>query len=633
MRTLLAVAYGLVLLALPAGAFADGYIETPSLEQKVKNGELPPVAERLPQTPRVIDMTALGREPGRHGGRIRMLMGKQKDIRMMTVYGYARFVVFNENYELVPDILESVDNEENRVFTFHLRKGHKWSDGHPFTSEDIRYVWEDVLNDEELGAGGLPAQLIVNGRGPQFEVIDETTVRFTWQDPNPEFLLALAAPRPIFLAMPAHYMKQFHKRYQTEEKLKELAAETGARNWRGMHIRQGRQYRPENPDLPTLDPWHNIINPPSEQFEFARNPYFHRVDENARQLPYVDKVVMSMGSTALVPAKTGAGDSDLQARYLRFDNFTFLKESEKQGKIKVSLWRDGKGSQLALLPNLNVDDENWKPVVRDVRFRRALSMAIDREEINQAVYLGLARESADTVIEDSPLFKPEYQEAWSQYDPDAANRLLDEMGMDKRNDDDVRLLPNGATADLIIETAGESTEQTDLLELIADHFTEIGIKAFIKTSQRDILRKRVFAGQTVMSVWSGLDNAVVTSQMSPREIAPSAEDQLQWPRWGNYYQTGGKLGEEPELPEVKELAKLAESWVVAKDSAQRAEIWHKMLAIYTDQVFSIGTVNGVRQPVVVATNLKNVPKEGVFSFAPGAYFGMYGMDTFWIDGE
>jgi peptide/nickel transport system substrate-binding protein len=552
---------------------------------------------------------------------------------MMTVYSYARFVAFNDKFELLPYILESFDVQEGRIFTFKLRKGHKWSDGHPFTTDDVKYAWEDVITDPDLSGGSLPIQLVVNEKPPVFEVLDKETVRFTWDAPNPNFLPALAAPRPIFLAMPAHYMKQFHKRYQDPAKLEKLVAEAQAKNWRGLHITKGRQYRTENPELPTLDPWRNSTEPPSERFVFERNPFYHRVDENGRQLPYIDSVVMSMGSTGLIPAKAGAGETDLQARYVRFDNFTFLKEAEKQGKIQVKLWRNGKGSQMALLPNLNVDDPVWRKLVRDVRFRRALSLSIDREEINEVVYLGLAQPSANTVLQDSPLYKEDYQYAWAAYDPDKANELLDEIGLNNRNDEDIRLLPNGEPATLIVETAGESTEESDLLELIADHMSRVGIRLIPRASQRDILRKRVFAGETVMAAWPGLDNAVVTSEMSPFEIAPSAEDQLNWPRWGQYYATNGAKGEEPEIPEVKKLAELAQQWREAKSPEERKAAWHEMLALYTDQVFSIGTVNGTRQPVVAAKTLKNVPDEGVFSFSPGSYFGAYMMDTFWYAAE
>ena len=581
----------------------------------------------------MVNLADINREPGKHGGEIRMLMGKQKDIRMMTVYGYARFVTYNDTFELVPDILESFEVKDSRVFTFKLRKGHKWSDGHPFTSADIDYAWNYVITEPELSGGSLPSTLQVDGKPPKFEVLDELTVRFTWEAANPEFLPALAAPRPIFLALPAHYMKQFHKHYQEPAKLEKLMAEAKAKNWRGLHIRKGRQYRPENPELPTLDPWRNSTKPPSERFIFERNPYYHRVDENGRQLPYADRVILAMGSTGLIPAKAGAGDADLQARYIRFDNYTFLKEAEKQGKIKVKLWRTGKGSQMALLPNLNVEDPTWRKLLHDVRFRRALSLAIDRDEINDVVYLGLAQPSADTVLEESPLFKEEFRDAWSSLDTDKANELLDEIGLTERNDEDIRLLPNGEPATLIVETSGESTEQSDLLELIADHLTEIGIQMIPRASQRDIMRKRVFAGQTIMSVWSGLDNAVVTPDMSPFEIVPSGESQLNWPRWGQYYQTGGKKGEKPDIPEVLKLAELATAWRGAGNADERARIWQEMLTIYTDQVFSIGTVNGTRQPIVSSVRMKNIPEEGIFSFSPGSYFGAYMMDTFWFDGE
>ena len=203
MRKLVAV-LGLVLAAISYNSKivgADNFIETISLKADVEAGRLPAIADRLPEKPRVINLQAMGREPGKHGGKIRMLMGKQKDIRMMTVYSYARFVTYTDTFELVPDILESFDVQESRIFTLRLRKGHKWSDGHPFTTKDIEYAWNDVIAEPELNGGSLPAQLQVNGKPPKFEVLDDLTVRFTWHAANPDFLPALAAPRPIFLAL------------------------------------------------------------------------------------------------------------------------------------------------------------------------------------------------------------------------------------------------------------------------------------------------------------------------------------------------------------------------------------------------------------------------------------------------
>ena len=221
------------------------------------------------------------------------------------------------------------------------------------------------------------------------------------------------------MAMPAHYLKQFHKKYQTEEKLDELIKKKKAKKWTTLHIRMARQYRPENPELPTLDPWRNTTEPPSEQFVFERNPYYHKVDENGRQLPYIDRFVLNASSSSIIPAKTGAGETDLQGTFIQFDDYTFLKEAEKRHPIKVNLWQRTQGSRVALLPNLNYEDPAWRKLLQDARFRRALSLAIDRREINLAVFFGLGKESADTVLAASPLYRKEYAEAWIAHDPAA----------------------------------------------------------------------------------------------------------------------------------------------------------------------------------------------------------------------
>jgi peptide/nickel transport system substrate-binding protein len=264
---------------------AAEWVEPPYFADAVAKGALPAIAERIPASPRVIDIEALGRLPGEYGGSINMLMGKQKDVKMMVVYGYARLVAFDETLNLVPDILERYEVEEGRIFTFTLREGHKWSDGTPFTTEDFRYFWEDMANNEELSPGGPERILLVDGQPPVVEFLSETVVRFTWQAPNPEFLPALAGASPLFICAPAHYLKQFHQNYRDKAELDALVAQADVRSWVSLHTQNGRQYRPENPELPTLDPWAVVTPPPSERFVFQRNPYFHRVDNHGHQLP------------------------------------------------------------------------------------------------------------------------------------------------------------------------------------------------------------------------------------------------------------------------------------------------------------------------------------------------------------
>ena len=620
----------LALLPLLAGP-AVGAEEPPNLVAAVAAGQLPPLTARLPRVPLVFEAPRSDWTLGRYGGEVRTLMAKDRDIRMMVVYGYSRLVGYDEQLRLTPDILEKVDNVDSRIFTLYLRPGHKWSDGKPFTAEDFRYYWDDVAHNKDLSPFGLPQALLVNGHAPKFEVLNETTLRFTWQEPNPMFLPALAAPSPLYIYRPAHYLRQFHAHYAGVEKANALAVEAGSRSWAGLHQKKDEQFRFDNPDLPTLEPWKNTTPLPSTRFVLERNPYFHRVDSTGRQLPYIDRIIVGITDDKLIPAKAGAGDVDLQVRYLRFDNYTFLKQSEKRNQYHVRLWEKALGSQIALYPNLNAEDAEWRKLMRDVRFRRALSLGINRHEVNEVVYFGLGRESSNTILQRSALFRPEFRAAWTKFDVKAANALLDSIGLTRRDAAGLRLLPDGRPMELVIDTSGESTEETDVLELIRDSWRQLGIAMFSRPSQREVFRKRVFSGKSMMSVWSGLSNGIPTPDMSPGELAPTTQEQLQWPMWGQYYEQNRKGGEAPTSPDVVELVKLFEEWRNSGSADEREKIWLRMLTINANEVYTIGIVTRALQPVVVRDNLRNVPVEGIYSWDPGAYFGMYHPDTFWID--
>jgi len=625
-REMMLLGLALTATLITLGEAAAELQETPALKDDVASGKLPKIEMRVPEDPAVAELETIGIP----GGELRMLMGGPKDTRMMVVYGYARLVGYTPSLTLEPDILKSIDVQHNAVFTLHLRKGHKWSDGQPFTSEDFRYWFEDVAQNKYLSPSGLPISMLPQGEVPRFEVLSETAVRYTWTRPNPLFMPDLAGPSPLFIYRPSHYLKQFHQKYAEKATLDALVKQANQRNWASLHNKFDTMYRGDNPDLPSLEPWILKTKPPSDRFIFERNPYYYRVDKQGNQLPYIDRVILSVADSKIIPAKTGAGESDLQARYLRFDNYTFLKAGEERNHYKVWLWRTGPGSQLALYPNLNVTDEVWRILVRDLRFRRALSFAVDRHEINQAIYFGLAIEGQNTLLPQSPLFDRRYRSAWARFDLREANRLLDLIGL-ARGGDGFRQLPDGRPLEIVVENSGESTEQSDVLELIRDSWRRVGIKLFAKPSQLTLFRRRVFSGETLMSIDKGIENGLATAAMPPWEFAPTTQQQLEWPKWGQYYETKGEAGEAPSLPSAIRLRDLYGEWLAAVSDEEHTRIWRDMLQIWADEVFSIGTVAGVLQPIVVNAKLRNIPEEGIYNWDPGAYFGIYKPDGFWFD--
>ena len=605
--------------------------ETPMFADQVKSGALPPVDKRIPLHPSVVDHFAGADGPGKSGGQVNMLIASARDTRLMTLYSNARLMVYDEKFELHPDILESYEIKDSREFTLKLRPGHKWSDGHPFTTEDFRYFWEDVANNKELSSGGPSVILLVDGKPPKVDIIDEVTIKYTWDGPNPYFISSQAQAAPLWLFRPAHYLKQFHAKYSSPEAIAKAAkgGQDGS-NWVQIHRRHDVMYNNDNPDLPTLNPWMLTTVPPAQRFVFQRNPYYYRIDSKGVQLPYLDSVVFTQAAANLIPAKAGLGESDLQSRYINMRDYTFLRKSAKQSGVNVVLWEQGSGSQLALYPNLTVNDDDWRKLNRDVRFRRALSLAIDRDEINQIAFIGLAKPSNNTILPRSVLFKADYAAKWANHDPKAASKLLDEIGLTKRNGNGIRLLPSGDPMIIVVEHSGEDTEVSDILTLIKDHWKKIGIQLISKAEPTEQLRLRTFSGEAVMTAYAGITTVVPTPDSSPKEFAPAETGGLQWSRWGMYIQMKGKQGEPCDMPEAQQLLDLLRDWEKSSTDEQRRKIWDKVLSTYTDQQFSIGTVSGIMQPVVVSPKVKNVPKEGYWACDPGGYIGLYKPDTFWL---
>lgn len=607
-------------------------IETPELAPRVKEEALPPIGARLPDEPLIVMFTNPKRETGLHGGEIRTLISRPKDIRFMVVYGYARLVRYREDLTMEPDILKSFDVSEDRTtFTLHLRKGHRWSDGHPFTAEDFRYFWEDVASNKELSPSGPPSGLLADGLPPAVSFPDQHTVIYRWPKPHPNFPSLLAAPRPIFIYRPAHYLKQFHTKYGDEEKIASLVEDEKVRNWAALHNRRDAMYAFDNVEQPTLQPWQPETSQPATRFVMSRNAYFHRVTNQGQQLPYIDRWIFSLAESNLIPAKTISGETDLQARGLTFRDITSLKSGEKRNDYATFLWPIGQGSNFALYPNMTTNDPAWRTLFRNSNFRRALSLGINRDEINKTLFFDLALETNNTALPQSPLFNKDNQFLWADFNLSLANTLLDKAGLAQRNERGVRLLPDGRPLEIIVETAGERVEEEDLLALITESWAKLGIRLLPRIYTRDVLRKRNYAGATLMTLWSGWNNGIPTANTSPDELAPVQQTNFAWPKWGQYIQTKGQSGEAIDMPIAQHLLGLYHKWPLATSPAERRNIWREMLHIHADQQFVIGVVSGVGQPVAVNKRLRNVPSDGIYSWNPGAYFGIYRPEEFWFD--
>lgn len=622
------IALLLLTLATPAAAFTPQ--DPPMLADQVRYGLIPPVRQRMPDEPLIVDVEGKGRDLGRSGGWIRTFITQRRNSRIAVLYGYARMVGYTAKREIVPDILKDFKVVDGRDFTLTLRAGHRWSDGAPFTSDDIRYWWEDIANNPMLSPSGPPRFMLVDGKPPEVSFPDAVTVRFRWDEPNPYFLPTLASARPPFIARPAHYLKRYHARYTGEAELAPLLAKYKVRNWAALHNALDDMFRMENPDEPTLQPWMAISKGTGTHLLFQRNPYYHRFDSRGMQLPYADGLDVTVMAGGLIPAQVATGKADLQAEGLTFSQVPVLVSGEREGNYRTLLWPEGKAAEIALYPNLNYNDPVWRDLLRDVRFRRALSLGIDRRIINRSLFFGLAQESGVDVLPSSPLFKPERKGIWTGYDPKRAAALLDEIGLKRKRGELYRELPDGRPLEVIVETAGEKPEISDALQIVAETWRDVGVRLLMRTVDRDVLRNRVYAGQTMMAVWGGWDNGIPDPDSSPEELAPMTQENFSWPKWGQYYQTSGSSGEPIDMPIPQELMDLARRWRHTTDETERRALWSALLDIHADQIFAIGVVSKTPQPIAVANRLRNVPDKGLWLWDPGAYLGVYRPDEFYF---
>jgi len=582
------------------------YNESPMLAERVAAGELPPVDERVPEEPMIIYPEE---EIGQYGGTIRVgsqYSGYYSADVMMAGGQVQRLLRIDRNLQdAAPNVLKGWDiSDDLTTITCHMRKGLKWSDGVPVTVDDMVYWYEDMLLNPDItpvvGMWVRPGDEVM-----KLEIIDDYTFRLKFAVPSP--LVPTVVMAHGFTIgdgfRPAHYLKEYHIKYN--DKANELATAAGFDFWYQYHGQ--RENQDQNPDRPHCRAFVVTQELPDTVY-FERNPYFFMVDPEGNQLPYVDRMVMDrVADVAMLDAKVVAGQYDFAGYETSALNYSLYQESAEQGGYRIELWKTGKGGEVVYHVNGTWPDEMMRNIFRDARFRRALSVAINRQEINDVIYYGLAIPRQFTVVPESQYFKQEYSDAWAQYDPDLANQLLDEIGLEWDEQHQLRLWPDGTPMIIHFDYCEIETPKTAVTELVREYWEAIGIRIVPKVMTRTLLTPKIYANEEPMSMWHGDETLDILFAIRPKFFAPIDGDESCWGvLWGRWHNTRGEEGEEPP-DEIKDLY----NWIDEYAITRSAEVAHKLLQSQADNVWTIGTVGNAPVPFIVNKKLRNVAKEGL----------------------
>jgi len=575
--------------------------EAPMLAELVKQGKLPPVEKRLPKNPVVVEVVE---EIGQYGGTWRRAwLGPSDAPGPNKIGAYVRLVRYTyDGKKLENDLVDSWKmSKDGRTFTFHIREGIKWSDGTPFTTEDVIFWYKDILLNKDL-TPTLPEWLTMEGKPPIVEKIDSYTFTVTFSKPYPIFVYRQAYYGGFYA--PKHYLSQFHPSYVSADKLKTMAKEANFEFWYQLFsVKNNWQ---QNPDLPVLYSWRVISFTPARMI-MERNPYFYKIDPEGNQLPYIDRVVHDLVQNKdMVTMKAIAGEIDMQQRHIEWANYTLFMENQKKGDYRIIKWIDANAGSPVLYINQNVKDEILRKLFRDRNFRIALSIAIDRNAINQLIFLGLGKPRQAAVVSMSPYFDPGWEKAYAEYNPEEANRILDKLGL-KKGPDGIRLRPDGKPLEVTIEFAsGVFGPWEDVLNMVKNYWGAIGIKVALKPQERALYNTRCNANEVQIGVWDM--RRVCLLLINPDRLLGTAYGDSPWaPLWGMWYLTKGQAGEEPPA-EVKKIFDLWERTKTAMTELERTRLLREIMNIHKKNIWMIGTVGEPPQLTIVKNNFRNVPE-------------------------
>ena len=599
--------------ATPKPAEKPAGKEAPKTAEQVAAGKLPPLNERLPAKPFVdgpnalVNAKDLDYEVGKYGGGpLRSVTNYEGDWIIRDAI-MDNFIVTPAHYAtpILPNIAESWQVSDDLMsFTITLRKGLKWSDGQPVTTGDVRFAYEDSLMNADITptlgsgwrAGGKP------GADPmKLEVVDDFTFKVTFTAPYGRFVRQIGVGALwgayMDLMKPSHYLKAFHATYTSKADLKPAldAAKLTDAEWPKLFVAKDVPWwnieYPRAVGFPNLGPWLRQQSA-TELIVCDRNPYHYKVDTEGKQLPYVDGFESSIVSTAAnIPMKVVAGEVNVLRDRVPMDQVALLKEKAAAGGYVVNMNMTLHNAPVAFFINYNNADENWQKVVLQQKFRQAIAHAINFKEILTVVYLGLGKVNP---------WMP------AEHDPAQAGKLLDEIGLDKKDAEGFRIGPDGKTFEVFIEFQESSAEWPRLAELFQSHLQAVGIKTPIKLIAGDLWTQRRGANQLFASIdW--LDDCNWPYLMV--DYMPT--DRIGWGQlWNTWLNTDGKEGIEP--PDwIREVYAIYAEMVAVVPGTQRAEAAEKRFATWmTDNrpMFPVG--RDIPNPMVLAPNMGNITKQG-----------------------
>jgi len=574
--------------------------EAPMLAEMVKAGKLPPVQQRLPEEPLVVKPIE---KIGKYGGSWRGGFTGTKDFHAFGRYVYDPILRWPRNPKdpIQPGLAKKWEwSKDGKTLTLYLRKGLKWSDGHPFTTKDITFWWEDIELDKNI----TPAphtEWVIDGKPMTLEVVNDLTIRLKFPKPNglaEKVGLAfhgnqwpLGFERFGFFA-PRHYLEQFHPKYNKSLQDYKLFEEKAF---------------DFNTERPAMTAWRiTEWGPGATRVVATRNPYYWKVDPSGNQLPYIDEIVLTLfENDQALNLKAIGGEIDFQFRRMSLSNYPVFKQNEAKYGYTILPWPDAIPSKLCYFFNMSIADKGLREIFQNKKFREAMSLAINRKEINEVSYLGLGRPRTFTVVPDCPYYSPKLEQIATAYDSERAGKLLDEIGL-KKGPDGFRTRQDGSRLEITVEAMTWDKATTDEMELVVSYWNKVGVKTTLKTMSREIYWPRATSNEAQVTTWT--ESRAIDPMVDPIWVFPFDERSWMAPAYGTWYKSGGKMGEEP--PAIfKESMKLYDEYKTSVNAKRQLEIGKQLVKRQAENLWVIGTVGMVPNVVVVKNNFKNVPKD------------------------